>query len=281
MQRDVYAAMIKKRTKTFIPIDILQMSGEITREQIFDEVFDGHRLRRLILTTNMKNVDPKLPRLPRDIVVPTFSVLSRIHQPHFQYKLLPLLCTSVGAFAALQGICSSPGSPFLIEHRREPLTVKFCPTGPANRDKVIEFFYDTFTEEEKKLPNSSKKLPINVVEFDGILLSKSTHSSSGGGGEVAMGGTTAGLLYLVDTLNTKSLVDFHNMQRFFWSPAYREYCGSVPLMNDLLTSKQRFHFLATKQPIQGGLRQSVLEQAKAKNIFIYEQRGDEFLFADS
>ena len=270
MQRDVYAAMIKKRTKTFIPINIMQLSGEVTYEQIFDEVFDGHRLRRLILTTNMKNVDPALPRLPRDIVVPTFSALSRIHQPHYQYKLLPLLCTSVTAFAALQGVCSSPGSPFLIDHRRDPLSIKFTPTGPMHRDRLVEFFFDTYSEEEKKLPNSSKKLPISTVEFDGVLVSK------------LPGGTTVGgLLTLVESVSPRSIIDLHNLQRFFWSRSFAEHCGSVSLYADLIRSSQRFHFLATKQPMQSPLRSTVLQQAKEKNIFVYEQRGDEFLFAES
>ena len=269
MQRDVYAAMIKKKTKTFIPIDILQMSGEVTREQIFDEVFDGHRLRRLVLSTNMRNVDlAQGPKLPRDIVVTSFGQLARVHKPHYQYKLLPLMCSGFPAFAALQGICGSPGSPFQIEHRRDPLPVKFGFAGPAHRDQLADLFFDQFSEEEKKLPNSAKRPPVTGIQYDGVLISKASPGFRD---------TSCGLMCITDSISAKVLQEFYCMQRLLWSPLNAKQSMSVPLYMDLVRSKNRFHFLATKQPLTN--RSSLLALAKEKNIFIYEQQGDEFLFA--
>jgi hypothetical protein len=271
MQRDVYAAMIKKKTKSFIPINIMQLSGEITHEQIFDEVFDGHRLRRLVLSTNMCNVDPSAgPKLPRDIVVTSFNMLARIHKPHFQYKLLPLLCSGVTAFAALQGICGSPGSPFQIENRRDPLSLKYSVNGPAHRDQIVDFFFDQYTEEEKKLPNSSKKLLLTTVDFDGVMIAKVPGPNPA---------TVAGLMCLTDQqLSPKVITEYHNIQRLFLSSLYAKFTQSVPLYNDVMRANQRYFFLAVKQPVTVG-RPSILALAKEKNFFVYEQRGDEFLFA--
>lgn len=58
MQRDAYAALFKKVGKVMVPLNILQVSGEVTHERIFEEVFDGYRVRRIVLMTHMKGSGP-------------------------------------------------------------------------------------------------------------------------------------------------------------------------------------------------------------------------------
>lgn len=173
MQRDAYAALVKKRHKKKIPLRILQVNGEIFNELIFDEVFIGYRNRRLVLTTCMARTNPKNgPRLPHDVLVQDFSKLLRLHRPHFIYKLVPLMCTNVETFSVMQAVCNSRGSPFCIDDRYDPqgLTARFGFIS-THRDLIrSELLQCPFLSAAQMANIRLGTFPITGVEFDGALV---------------------------------------------------------------------------------------------------------------
>ncbi|KAG5480007.1 hypothetical protein LSCM1_06427 [Leishmania martiniquensis] len=171
MQRDAYATIVRLRNRRKTPVRILQLNGAVFTENLVEDFFVGYRNRRLALMTHTPGQDPRLPRLPKDVIVPDYKTFLQIHQPHFMYRLLPLLSADVEAFAAMQGICASPGSPFTIEDRLESQLLnyrlsKLC----AGRDKICEFFKDYTNPAELQMPAATRTLPIQGVFFQGLLV---------------------------------------------------------------------------------------------------------------
>ncbi|ESS70187.1 hypothetical protein TcG_07231 [Trypanosoma cruzi] len=273
MQRDVYASLIKKRHKHMIPLLIHQVSGDVTRENVFDEVFSGYKLRRIVLMTHMAATSSLSSRLPRDVIVTDFEKLKAIHQPHFHYKLLPLLCTDIEAFAAMQGICASANSPFTIEDRRDPqgLTHRLA-NGCADRQAVCEFFAEHISPEERDVPVFSRKLPISAVVFDGLLLSKKAND---------VGARVAALLTVHETATGKTITERALMRDFFSSQLYTKMCGNSDVGQAVRLAHQRLHFMAVKRPVgtDDGCRRTLLRLASEKNLFVFEKLADEYHFA--
>lgn len=273
MQRDVYASLIKKRHKQMIPLLIHQVSGDITRENIFDEVFTGYKQRRIVLMTHMSAVPSSLPRLPRDVIVSDFAKLKAIHQSHFHYKLLPLLCTDFEAFAAMQGICASANSPFTIEDRKDPqgLTHRL-PNGCLERQAVCDFFAEHISPEERETPVFSRKLPISGVVFDGLLLTEKTR---------AAGEKTAALLTMHEAATEKIITERALMRDFFAHPLYTRLSGNTEVQRAVRLAQHCLHFMAVKRQVgtgDGG-RRSLLRLASEKKIFVFEKLGEEYHFA--
>lgn len=175
MQRDAYAALVKKKNKKKIPLRILQMSGDIFKEWIFDEVFIGYRNRRLVLVTHMAGTDPRCgPRLAQDILIPDFAKLQKIHQPHFVYKLIPMMCSNIESFALMQAVCHSPGSPFVIEDRWDThgLTMRFAIVS-AHRELVKSELLQCRLLSAAQMANIRLgNFPITGVEFDAALVKR-------------------------------------------------------------------------------------------------------------
>ncbi|RNF07400.1 hypothetical protein TraAM80_03312 [Trypanosoma rangeli] len=273
MQRDVYASLIKKRHKHMIPLFIHQVSGDVTRENIFDEVFSGYKMRRIVLMTHMSATSSSSSQLPRDVIVSDFEQLKAIHQPHFHYKLLPLLCTDVEAFAAMQGICASVNSPFTIEDRRDPqgLTHRLS-NGCAERQAVCEFFAEHIPPAEREVPVFSRKLPITAVMFDGLLLTKKATVARS---------KVAALLTVHEAATEKVITERALMRDFFSSPLYTKLSGNSDVAQAVRLSQQQLHFLAVKRPVgaDGECRQNLLRSAAKKKLFVFEKVANEYHFA--
>lgn len=273
MQRDVYASLIKKRHKQMIPLIIHQVSGDITRENIFDEVFHGYKLRRIVLMTHMAAIPPSLPRLPRDVIVSDFEKLKAIHKPHFHYKLLPLLCSDFEAFAALQGICASANSPFTIEDRKDPQSLTHrLSNGCAERQAVCDFFEEHISPAERETPVFSRKLPISAVMFDGLLLTKNAN---------AAGDKTAAFLTMHETVTEKIIIERALMRDFFLHPLYTKLCGNSDVWQAVRLARNSLHFMGIKRQVGGSdvCRRSLLHLAAEKKIFLFERLGEEYHFA--
>ncbi|KAG5480394.1 hypothetical protein LSCM4_06160 [Leishmania orientalis] len=171
MQRDSYATIVRYRSRRKTPVRVLQLNGAVFYENLIEDFFAGYRNRRLALMTHTPGQDPRLPRLSKDIIVPDYKTFLQIHQPHFMYRLLPLLSADVEAFAAMQAICATPGSPFTIEDRLESQLLnyrlsKLC----AGRDRICEFFKDYTSPAELQMPTATRTLPIQGVFFQGLMV---------------------------------------------------------------------------------------------------------------
>ncbi|KAG8344646.1 hypothetical protein TRVL_04525 [Trypanosoma vivax] len=289
MQRDVYAAMIKKRHKQMVPLLIHQVSGDITRENIFDEVFSGYKLRRIVLMTHMAATPATQPRLPHDVIVSDFETLKKVHQPHFHYKLLPLLCTDIEAFAAMQGICASAHSPFVIEDRRDPqgLTHRLS-NGCAERQALCDFFEQHIPAAERQVPVFSRKLPISAILFDGLLFRRSstscsnTHEHSATGTSRAnMGCSLAALVTVHESITEKAIRERTLMRDLFHSPLYTKLGCNTDVAQALRLVPDCKHFMAVKRAVgsDGGSRFTLLQCAAEKGVHIYEKIGDVYKFA--
>eukprot|EP00758_Cryptobia_borreli_P002970 Tbor_TRINITY_DN3428_c0_g1::TRINITY_DN3428_c0_g1_i1::g.3743::m.3743 len=269
MQRDTFAILVKKKGLPTIPINILQLSGEITHEHIFHEVFDGYKARRIALMTNMSGVDPSRgPLLPRDIIINSFEKLSKVHMPHLQYKLLPLLCTDMVTFSCLQGICASPRSPFRIENRREPRPIKAGWANPKSplRDYIWGYYEQKMTSESKSLPREMRgKLPCgNSLDWDGLLIT----------------GKHVGLLQMRSSV-TQSILDEYAAQiELFHSRTFKnKIANCTNLFIDICDAPNKHHFLGVSREIERCQRAPLIQFAKKNDINLYEMRADgEFYF---
>lgn len=216
MQRDAYGALVKKKHKKKIPMRILQVSGEVFKEWIFDEVFIGYRNRRLVLTTHMAGTDPRAgPRLPHDILVPDFAKLQRIHQPHFMYKLVPMMCSNIESFALLQAICNSKNSPFTIEDRCDThgLTMRFAIVSTHRELVKSELLQCPVLSAAQIVNIKLGNFPIPGVEFDGALVKRGrvpasstgdTSSSSSSSNSASEAGGGDGIKPVLSSAATKN-----------------------------------------------------------------------------
>lgn len=287
MQRDAYAALIGFPKTRKVPLRIMQLNGAVFYENVMPAAFIGYQRRRLALMTYSQGQDPRLPRLPHDIIVPTFQALLKIHQPHFMYQLLPLLSADVEAFAAMQAICSSPGSPFTIRDRVEVSVLNYRFTNLcAGRDQICEFFKDDTMPAELLMPTATRRLPVPGVAFQGVLFcermplrnavspSLSSASSSSGSGAV---------LITTHENCTESIIHQRAlMTRFFRSPLYRELSSNVPLVHMIQSSTYQWHALAIRRRISNGrmgggdqrMRSHLVQLAAKDNLLLYEKVDD-------
>ena len=147
MQRDTYAAMLGKFGGKYVPCLVEHLTGQVTTEALCDVYLTGVKLRRLVFMTCMQSTAAfahkagrAVPLLPKDVIVSTWETFQRVHQPHFVYRLLPLRCASPAAFAAIQAIVTSPGSPFTLEHRQDPVPYRFSIAPHSKvRSTVMQF----------------------------------------------------------------------------------------------------------------------------------------------
>lgn len=264
MQRDVYAALIKKRAKELIPLRILQLSGEVTHEKIYDEVFDGHKLRRLILMTHMEGTDGSLgPKLGKDVMVENFSKLKRIHQPHYLYKLLPLLCDRHETFSCIQGIVSSAGSPFALEDRKDAQALRISFPGHSKWKAEVAKFLEADTDPDQlRVPVPERRLPLpnGSISYDAFLVNSASSSAAS--------------VNVVDVLNDTILKEQIAMNRLLLSPLCRTALfGSsmIALQRNVYAAKSLFHFVGVKKPLpQSTARNSLLQTAVKNGVHIYE-----------
>ena len=256
MQRDAYAILIKKKGKVTLPINILQLSGEITKETIFDEVFDGYKARRIVLMTHMAATTG---RFPRDIVIADFAKLQEFHQAHYTYKLLPLLCACYSTFALLQAIATSAGAPFSLDQRKDPSPLRMTLGNnrcASNKELIASFFDDVLSVEEKAKPLAQRKLPVDGIDYSGLFLNLEH------GGHL-------GLVALHKVVTPAIVQSFSEMNRFFNSSFFVEkkfLC--VPLHGDTLRCKHRYYFLGADKVVD---RSAVLARARDHGIFVFER----------
>lgn len=284
MQRDAYSALVKKKFKKMVPLRILQMNGRYTHELVYDDVFIGYHNRRITLMTYGAGQDPRLPRLPQDTVVPSFDALLRLHQPHFRYRLLPLLCNDIDAFAVLQALCAAPHSPFTIDDRVDPLsfTHRFA-IGCHGRDKICEFFKDSISPEEWLTPSASRKLPITGIVIHGCLMRrgkivvpapKSEDSTSDEGQQQQQRVeyvSSAVLVTVVDMLSEKAILERWNTKRYMENPLYFSYSGNTEAVQRLRLCRTTIHAMGVRLPISPGSRKMLLTLAAQRGVYVYEK----------
>lgn len=204
MQRDAYAALVKKKHKLKIPLRILQLNGEVFHELIFDEVFIGYRNRRLVLMTHMAGSDAKRgPLLPHDVLIADFAKLQQVHHPHFVYQLVPLKCSNLDTFTLLQAVCNSKQSPFSIDHRYDVhgLTTRFGLVSSHREHIKAELLQCPFLSATQLTNIRTGVFPITGVEFDGALV---YHGRRWGGSPTTATETTASLSSSVSSLGSHS-----------------------------------------------------------------------------
>lgn len=283
MQRDAYGSLTRFPNGRKVYLRITQQNGHVLHENVMEFFFQGYKARRLALMTYTAGQDPRLPRLPRDIVVPSFESLLRIHQPHFAYQLLPLLSADVETFGVLQSICSASGSPFKLEDRIEAGTfhLRFLPLCHG-RDKVCEFMKDDTAPSELLVPAASRQLPVNAVSFQGVLFRERglfPHSShSGEASTPARLGPAALLLTTHETCSESVIHKRAIMTRFFQSPLYTEMHSNMALNALVQSAPLQWHVMAFKRRVGGiktpselRMRAQLLQKARQHNIVLYER----------
>lgn len=284
MQRDAYASLIKFPKTRKIPTRIMQMNGRVFHENLMRFFFKGYEARRLTLMTHMAGQDPALPRLPHDIIVPTFDAFLKIHQPHFMYKLVPLLTADVETFAAMQAVCTSPGSPFALQDRIDTSILNFRLSNLcAQRDRICEFFKDDTEASELLMPTSTRRLPLLSVGFQGILLREKIRLAAADAPEVPGSAprpaTGAALLTTHPVCNEAVIHKRALMTRFFRSSLYMDSVGGTPLSRLIHSAPHQWHVMAIKRRVGGGgntsaeqrMRAHLVQAARQEDLLLYEK----------
>ncbi|KPA75310.1 putative mitochondrial hypothetical protein [Leptomonas pyrrhocoris] len=292
MQRDAYAALVKFPKARKVPLRVMQLNGKVFHENVLARTFLGYKLRRLALMTYTAGQDPRLPRLPRDIIVPTFASLLKIHQPHFMYRLLPLLSADVETFAAMQSICSSSGSPFSLQDRVDASVLNFRLLNMCcHRDKICDFFKEGTAPSELLMPTATRRLPITGVLFQGILFREkmpltgalppdcvSTPSSSPSL-QQRLRGKGAVFITAHEYCTEAAIHQRVLMTQFFRSSLYVEAVGGVPMVNLIHSTTHQWHVMAVRRRIGGGMnglneqqwRTRLVRLAQKENLLLYEK----------
>jgi hypothetical protein len=275
MQRDSYAILIKKKGKPTIDILIEQVSKEVTKEKIFDEVFDGYDARRIILMTHMAKSQPPAAvkgggeLLAKDVIVPNWEALQKIHKPNYMYRLLPLVCSTPETFCALMGICQTPHSPFTIDDRKDHVAYrqKFYERGAANAKAVVDRFFTRRSVELSVVANdrgipvellSPPRPPIQHVDFDGVLISKDQKS--------------IGFVRTVPVITPEKVHHLADTVDLILSPDYKEIAVNGRHADEFSRFGQKFTFLAGEQPILSpAVRKNCLDIAGARKVILYHK----------
>ncbi|KPI86712.1 hypothetical protein ABL78_4228 [Leptomonas seymouri] len=291
MQRDAYAALIKYPNTRKVPVRIMQLNGKVFHENLLASAFVGYQKRRLALMTYTAGQDPRLPRLPRDIIVPTYASLLKIHQPHFMYRLLPLLSADVETFAAMQSICSSQGSPFTIQDRVDATVLNLRLSNLCyGRDRICDFLKDHTTPSELLMPTATRRLPISAILFQGILFrenislsgaptSGSLDAPSPPSPMPTRSGNGAVLITTHDNCTESVIQQRALMTRLFLSPLYAELVGCSFLANMIHSTQRKWHVLAIRRRIGEGwnasvdqrMRTHLAQLARKENLVLYEK----------
>lgn len=308
MQRDAYAALFKSPFLRKTPIRIMQLNGRVSHENVTSDFFIGYKCRRIALMTYTAGQDPKLPRLPRDIIVPTYDALQRIHQPHFMYQLLPLLTSDVETFAAMQAICSSSGSPFALHDRIDAVSLNYNISNLcAGRDKICEFLKADTQPSELMMPTATRRLPILSINFQGILLKEKmavpglpppgsavAASPSPSTAQAPSTSPSSARATPTRTCTGAVLITTHDsctelyirqraiMTRLFRSPLYPDLIGNSAIGTLIHSSQYQWHVMAIKRRVGGGngslgdlrLRAHLVQCALKENLLLYEKVDD-------
>jgi hypothetical protein len=267
MQRDTFAALVKKRIKTKFLVHLRHLDNSITREIIFDEVFDGFRARKIVLMTHMAGTDQtRGPLLPRDVICHDFTTFRMVHRPHFEYQLLPLLCDSVEAFQVIEGIASSPCSPFRMEHRRPAQEIKTRLHGyTPSREAAAKFLEDVTDPAERQRGWGERVLPLpqGNISLDGFLINDEDLSRTGG---------HVGFVKVFPQITERDVVQYGHMIRVLTSHCLEGSCSGRQLYVLMRKMQNQHAYMAGPLPTRPKDLEAVLEAAAVRKIKLLEKK---------
>jgi hypothetical protein len=276
MNRDVYSVILRK-AKHVLRIRLLNVTQKWEDALVHEDVVKGYGCCKCVLLCT-RNANPEKQLAPR--IIDTWDRLLDIHHTENTYRLLPMRANGPSAFAVLQGITSTPGSPFSIDHRSDFVPYR-CTLGykspvRAAADKCFrrltaQGLLATAASSglaganAPLIHNDAGHLPIMGVDFDGVL-------KTPGNGPI-------GLVVVRPGINPASILHFANMMKFVESPEFFTGTGLDPVpWRDVLGSRERFLFLAGEATMPIALQRQMALIAQRHKIHLYHKMGHEFVY---
>jgi hypothetical protein len=176
--------------------------------------------------------------------------MMKIHNDKVLYQLLPRRAKNNASYAVMQGVCSSAGSPFNMEHRVDPLDYK------------LVLRAQEFEIRNQYNAKSSEKVP-QTIWFDGIL-SAPEHS---------------GLVYhfnSVSAAHVNQMVGAHLfLKEWVQLPTDGDRHRQLRELYAALLKKKTHLFLGCT----GVPGRDVLNLAKSKGVFVYAKKGMRYFYS--
>lgn len=235
------------------------LTGNITAQKIHNRIFDAYEAKSLVLemlTPDQQRIlhacngaIPTGHAVGQPMVIDTWADLMQVHTQHNLYQLLPRRAKSNAAYQVMRAVCCSPGSPFIMDQRYDPLELKFM-------------FRQADQEVKQAFNNKSAEKVGSVIWFDGVLRNDTdtglvmAHPAIS---PASINGLVGMVTFLREWSNEPSDGDRHRQMKAAWKEVLAKrthmFCGSgnVPA-KDLVTF------------------------ARNKGVHLYVRRGTQYVY---
>lgn len=227
------------------------VTGKWGKALVHEDVAKGYGCCKCLLVC-VHNANRGKPQASR--FIDTWDRLLDIHHEDNCYRLLPLHCSSTAAFVAMASIAASPGSPFSIDDRVDfqPFRMSVAYKSPVRT--AIERFFN--------MPGADR-LPIDRVEFDGVLRNKDSSA----------------LVQLRHTINQAQIVQLSNVMKFVTSTFFMECAFVDPIpWREVFSPPNRHVFLVGESPLPLLQEKPLAEFARSHGIQLYHRKGSDYVF---
>ena len=242
-----------------VVVRLRDMSGNVTQQKLHNRIFDAYEAKSLVfeaITTEQQavmaqykgNIPPMHP-VGQPTLLENWNELVQIHNEKNIYQLLPRRAKTNASYSVMRAICQSPGSPFTMDHRVDPIDYKF-----------VFRATDMDARNEYNAKAVDKVGP--SIWYDGLL---STPTDAG----IIM---CHGNLSTAQISQTAGSVAF--MKEFCLQPSEGDRHRQLRDLYKKLLSVRTHIFCGTN--VAPG--RELLNFAKSKGVFVYAKKGAQYVF---
>jgi hypothetical protein len=240
-------------------VRLRDMSGNVTQQKLHNRVFDAYEAKSLVFEAitpeqqaamqQFRGVVPPQHPAGQPTLLENWQELVQIHSDRNIYQLLPRRAKTNASYSVMRAICQSPGSPFTMEHRLDPIDFKFV---FRQTDMDIRNGYNTKAA-DKVGPS---------IWFDGLLSTP----------------TDAGLIMCYGVLSTAQISQTAGASNFMKEWCLKAADGDRHRQTKELYKKllaNRVHVFCGTNAVPG---RELLNFAKSKGVFVYAKKGAHYVF---
>ena len=235
------------------------LTGNVTTQKIHNRIFDAYEAKSLVfemITPQQQHVMQQFGgQIPHGhpvglpMVIDGWPELMTNHSDKNIYQLLPRRAKTNASYQVMRSICAAPNSPFAMEHRYDPLELKFV-------FRAADFEY------KQQFNNRNPEKVGNSIWFDGILKSP----------------TDTGLVMCHHGLSPQHINTIVGTIAFLREWVGHEGDGDRHMnmkkqWKDLLG--KRYHLFCGSSAVP---QKDLISFAKNKNVFLYAKRGNDYVF---